>query len=263
MDYWLKQANDKPLFADLAYDKPERKDQAGKLLIIGGNLHGFATPAKAYEYVKQEGVGHVRVCLPDALRSTLHAFWTDAVFCPSTPSGSFARDSKELLLNNSLWSDGLLFPGDMGRNSETAIVLDELIGTLHIPITITKDALDYYLSRPKIILDRPNTLIVASFSQLQKLCSSYGVALPLTYTMSLTNLVEIIHELTEKLSCSFVTKFNDKYVVAVGGMVSTTDCDKKEDIWRLKVASKCMVAWLHYPTKLFEGLTNTILDSNS
>jgi len=258
MDYWQKQTKDTPLYPDLAWDKPERKDQAGKLLIIGGNLHGFAVPAKAFEYAGNEGIGYARIILPDALRSTLHAYWTDAVFCPSTPSGSFARDSKELILNNSLWADGLLLPGDLGRNSETAIMLDEILATIKSPIAITKDALDYYLQRPELVFDREDTLAVASFSQLQKLCTNYGLKTALTYTMALTQLIELLHLLTAKCGAHIITKFENKFIVAVNGQVSTTEAPESE-IWRLEVASKSIVNWLHNDTKPFEALTHSVL----
>lgn len=262
MDYWQKQSHEKPLFEELTWDKPERKDQAGKLLIVGGNVHGFAAPAKAFEYANQAGIGNARICLPDSLRRTLHTFWTDAIFCPSTPSGSFAQDSRELILNNSLWSDGIIFPGDLGRNSETAIMLDELMASLTLPIAITKDALDYFLPRPKLLFDRPDTLVVASFSELQKLCSTYGMATPLTFTMSLVNLIEALHALTQKIPASIITKFNDKFIVAVAGFISTTDAPADEEIWRLEIASKAIVNWLHFPNKQFEALTHSVLISS-
>lgn len=258
MDYWFKQTKATPLYPDLVWDKPERKDQSGKLLIVGGNLHGFATPAKAFEYTAEAGIGYSRIMLPDSLRSTLHAFWTDAVFCPSTPSGSFARDSKELILNNSLWADGIYLPGDLGRNSETAIVLDEILTNIKSPVAITKDALDYYLSRPTLLFDREDTLIVASFSQLQKLCSHYKVKTALTYTMALTQLVQVLHELTEQSRAHLITKFENKLVVAVKGRVSTTDAPDNE-IWRLEVASKAIVNWLHNPQKPFEAFSHSTL----
>ena len=42
-DYWHKQTSSKPLFPELIWSRPENRQLAGKLLIIGGNLHGFAT----------------------------------------------------------------------------------------------------------------------------------------------------------------------------------------------------------------------------
>jgi hypothetical protein len=259
MDYWVKQTESTPLYPDIEWDKPERKDQAGRLLIIGGNLHGFAAPAKAFEYANEQGIGHTRIMLPDALRSTLHAYWTDAVFCSSTPSGSFAKDSKEIILNNALWADGILLPGDLGRNSETAIMLDEIISNITSPIAITKDALDYYLYKPELLINREHTLIVASFSQLQKMLSNASTRTAITYTMSLIKLVETLHEISTGRDLGIITKFEDRYIVAYKGNVSTTQLEAEKEVWRLEACSKGIVSLLHGGTKKFEALTHSIL----
>ena len=47
--YWQKQTVSKPLFPDIDWNKPERRNQAGKLLIVGGNKLGFAAVAESYQ----------------------------------------------------------------------------------------------------------------------------------------------------------------------------------------------------------------------
>ena len=42
MDYWHKQTAENPLYEDVLWARPENKHGAGKLLVVGGNLHGFA-----------------------------------------------------------------------------------------------------------------------------------------------------------------------------------------------------------------------------
>src|SRR6476660_954324 len=88
---WLKQAPDKPLFPDLLWSRPENKRQAGKLLVVGGNGQGFASPAAAYGAAIAAGIGAAKVILPDSLEKTLGKSFPEAIFAPSTPSGSFAR----------------------------------------------------------------------------------------------------------------------------------------------------------------------------
>lgn len=258
MQYWYKQTAETPLFPELEWDKPERKDQAGRLMIIGGNLHGFAAPAKAYEITMNAGIGHARILLPDALKRTLHAYWTDAVFCSSTPSGSFARDSKEIVLNNALWADAILLPGDLGRNSETAVLLDDIVTSYHSPLCVTKDALDYYIERPEVLFSRDNTYIFASFSQLQKMFTHSPSTTALTYTMQLTKLVEALHQLTKDKNLGVVTRHNGIYVVSYGGQVSTTNTNNETEFWRLATTSRSAVSLLHYPGKQFEALTNAV-----
>ncbi|HXY18323.1 MAG TPA: hypothetical protein VEH48_02805, partial [Candidatus Nitrosopolaris sp.] len=124
---WLRQTPDKPLFPDLLWSRPENKRQRGKLLIVGGNSHGFAAPASAFAAAGTAGIGAARVLLPDATQKTIGTGFTDAVFAPSTPSGSFSRQALAELLENAGWADGVLLAGDFGRNSETAILLESFL----------------------------------------------------------------------------------------------------------------------------------------
>jgi NAD(P)H-hydrate repair Nnr-like enzyme with NAD(P)H-hydrate dehydratase domain len=256
---WLKQTAEAPLYPDLEWEKPERKDQAGKLLIIGGNLQGFASVAKADQIAREQGIGYVRMMLPDALRKTLAPLWTDALFCPSTSTGSFSKDSRDMFLQNALWADGILITGDLGRNSETAILLDELVQSTRSPLAITKDALDYYLERPKTIFERSDTLIVGSFSQLQRLMASAKYPDPLVYTMPLASLVGTMQRFTTEHPCTIITKTDNHIIVAQNGAVISTRLSNDTEIWRLEIATKSIVATLHHPLKVLEGIASVCL----
>src|SRR5882757_7834828 len=116
--YWHKQAIDKPLFPELLWSRPENKSFAGKLLIIGGNAHGFAAPAEAYVAAEKAGIGTTRILLPDSLQKTVGKLFAPAEFATSNPSGGFAQTSLAEALALSDWADGILVAGDTGRNSE-------------------------------------------------------------------------------------------------------------------------------------------------
>src|SRR5471030_891522 len=102
---WLRQTADKPLFPDLLWSRPENKRQAGKLLIVGGSVDGFAAPAAAFSAAAEAGIGTARVLLPDSTRKVLGTSFAEAEFCPSTPSGSFSRQALAQLLENAEWAD--------------------------------------------------------------------------------------------------------------------------------------------------------------
>ena len=48
----------------------------------------------------------------------------DGEYAPSTPSGSFSTQALGELQAMANWADGTLIAGDIGRNSETAILLE-------------------------------------------------------------------------------------------------------------------------------------------
>ena len=125
-DYWQKQITSKPLYPEIEWEKPTRKDIAGKLLIIGGSTGSFSGVADAYATSKAAEIGEVKAVIPETLRKPTKDL-PDIMYAPSNTSGSFSTKSKEILLYSSQWADGVLLSGEYGRNSESAIALAYLI----------------------------------------------------------------------------------------------------------------------------------------
>ncbi len=260
-DYWHKQASDTPLYPDLLWSRPENKQHAGKLLIIGGNLYGFAAPAEAYQTALKAGIGTGRVLLPDALKKTVGRVFEAGEFAPSTPSGSFGQKALAEILSMSNWADGILLAGDLGRNSETAILLEKFIEKYSGQLTITKDAADYFSNTPQKILHRPNTSFVISLAQLQKLAAAAKFHKAITFGMDLLHLVEALHEFTKEFPADIVVKHLENILVASGGQVSTTKLSADKEIWRVQTAAHASVWWLQNPGKPFEALTTAVHES--
>ena len=158
MKFWQKQEPGKPLFPDVEWNKPERRDQAGKLGIIGGNKLGFLAVAESYQEALKAGVGEARVLLPDALKKNVPANMTDVLFAPTNQSGSLANEALDEALVLERWADVLLLCGDAGRNSQTAIVYEELIKKSEIPVVLTRDAIDLVQNSFQEILDNPHVV---------------------------------------------------------------------------------------------------------
>ncbi len=257
--YWHKQTNE-PLFPDLLWSKPENKRQAGKLLIIGGNTHEFAAPGEAYEEAVKAGVGVAKVLLPSSLQKTLGSVLENGEFAPSNKSGSFSKQAISEWLSFGSWADGVLIAGDLGRNSETAVALEAFVEKHNGLLVITKDAVDYFSHQPEKLLNRDDTTLVLSFAQLQKLCMNVKWQTPITFSMTLNQLVEALHELTQHYRCSVVVEHNEVIFVATKARVSTTKIDKSET-WRVRAAARAAVWWIQNPSKPFEAITTSILVS--
>ncbi len=259
MDYWLKQTKDNPLYPDLEWEKPEQRDLRGRLLIVGGNLHSFAAPAQAYSATIDREVGYARVVMPDALKKTVHRLMPEVEYAQSTASGSFSIKSFEQIMWQAQWAQAVLLPGDLGRNSETAVMLEKLISALSLPIVLTRDALDYFTNNPKPVVDRPQTLLVGSFAQIQKLFSSSKHPVPLTFDMPLAKLVEQLHAFSTTHSCMILVKHLTILAVASGGTVITTPSEEEPEIWRLDTATRALATWLQHPLKPMESFANSII----
>jgi ADP-dependent NAD(P)H-hydrate dehydratase / NAD(P)H-hydrate epimerase len=256
--FWQKQANNKPLFPDLLWSRPEQKSTAGKLLIIGGNLHAFGAPAEAFTEAEKAGAGTVRAVLPDATKKTVGRVLEHVEYAPSTPSGSFNQKALAELLELSQWADGVLVAGDLGRNSETAILLEKFIFKYTGQLTLTKDAADYAISSPDMLRKRGSTLLVLSFAQLQKLATGLGYDRAFTFDMDILRLVDTLHDFTTKFGVYIIVKHLDQIHCAVDGHIVSTKLEKEMEIWRVQAAAHASVWWLQNPSKPLEALATGV-----
>src|SRR5581483_6453973 len=142
LDYWLKQVVNSPLFPDLLWSKPENKKQAGKLLIVGGTSGSFKNVNLAYNNALKAGIGVCRLYLPNSLSAVLAGASPDVSFGPSTQSGGFSRQALADLLDLSIWADGVLLAGDLGKNSETSILIESFIDKYSGILLLANDAID-------------------------------------------------------------------------------------------------------------------------
>lgn len=255
---WHKQTADQPLYPDLLWSRPQNKRQAGKLLIVGGNAHGFAAAGEAYGEAVKAGIGTARVLLPDSLQKTVGKVFEAGEYAPSTPSGSFAQTALAELLAMAEWADGVLLAGDFGRNSETAILLEKFAEEYTGQLTLAKDAVDYFINMPEKLLGRTNSLLVLSFAQLQKLATKARFPKAITFEMDFLRLVDILNEFTKRHQTAIITKHLQTIFVAVNGQVSTTKLDQDVEFWRVKTAAHAGVWWLQNPAKPFEALTTSL-----
>jgi ADP-dependent NAD(P)H-hydrate dehydratase / NAD(P)H-hydrate epimerase len=257
--YWRKQTSSKSLFPDIEWSKPEQKSRAGKLGIIGGNKLGFVSVAESYGTALNAGVGEVRVLLPDALRKTIPPTITDTIFSATNPSGSLAREALTDMQVMGHWADAILMIGDAGRNSETAILYEDFLRDYQGPLTITRDAVDLIKNSSQAIVERPNTLLVVSFAQLQKLFQSVYYPKMLAFSMQLTGLVEAVHKFTTTYPVDIMVLHKEYLVVAHNGEVTTTEWENPMAIWRGQVATSAAVYWLWNPAKPLEASTASLL----
>jgi hypothetical protein len=232
---------------------------AGKLLVVGGNAHAFAAAAEGFAEAEKAGIGTARVLLPDSLHKTIGRVFAAGEFAPSTPSGSFSQQALADLLEGAAWSDGVLLAGDLGRNSETAILLEHFAEKYTGQITYTKDAADYVLTAPGPLLVRPNTLMVISFAQLRRLAIGARFTRAFTTDMDFLRLLEALHEFTKRYQIKIITRFNDNIVVAVDGQMTTTKVPETPRIWRLETAAHASVWWLQNPSKPLEAMTSSLV----
>ncbi|MEO6110063.1 MAG: hypothetical protein ABIP50_03580 [Candidatus Saccharimonadales bacterium] len=257
-DYWKKQALDTPLYPDIEWSKPEQKGHAGKLGIIGGNSLGFAGVAEAYSVAINAGLGQVRVLLPDILRKTIPPIITDTVFGPTNQSGSLTKDAIAEMNAVGEWATSVLLVGDAGRSSETAIAYELFIQSYQGPLVITRDAIDLVKNNAQALVDRENTVLVASFAQLQKLFQAVYYPKVLTFSMQLTNLVDALHKFTITYPTTIVVLHKDSLLIAHKGEVISQPWGNPMAIWRGSVAARAVSYWTWNLSKPLEAIAQSI-----
>lgn len=257
-DYWQKQTADKPLFPEILWSRPENRSGAGKLLIVGGHYQSIAAPLHAYSAAEEAGVGTSRVILPDHVKKVFGAMVAEAEFAPSNPSGGFAAKALDELLMHATWADAVLLAGDFGRNSETSVVLEKFLQKTTKPVIITHDAVECLYSFAPELVGRPNTLIVASFAQAQKLATAAKSQTALRFDSPFLSVVENLHKVTENWQAGLLTRHLNQFFVCYKGQVVTSQAPA-EKVWRVKTAAKASVFWLQNPAKFVEAITSSLI----
>lgn len=259
INYWQQQKPNEPLFPDIEWEKPEQKFHAGRLGIVGGNKLGFAGVAEAYSVAYGSGVGDVKVLLPDCLKKAIPASWTDVAMAACTTSGGLAKQALPDVMALAHWSTMLLLIGDAGRNSETAILYESLLRNSDRPIVITRDAIDLVKNAPEMLVNRPNTALILSFAQLQKLFQAVYYPKILTFSMQLLQVVEAVHKFTITYPITLTVLHKDTVIVAHGGQVTTTPWESPMLIWRGTTATKAACYWAWSQSQPLQAVTASLM----
>lgn len=258
--FWRQQQPSTALFPDIEWQKPEQKALAGKLLIIGGNAHGFAAVAQAHADAVQAGVGECRVVLPDALKKSIDASALDVLFVPTNQSGGMSRDSLPQLKAAVAWADAVLFIGDAGRNSETAIVYDELLRQFpHKIAVLTRDAADLIKASWPQLLQNQTAVFIVTLAQLQKLFHAVYYPKTILFSMQVAHLADALHKFTITYPCTLVVFHQNQLVVAHDGQVTSTPWTNPILIWRGSVAAKAAVYALQHPKHPLQAITTSFI----
>lgn len=259
LSYWRKQTSDKPLFPNIEWSKPEQRSQAKKLAIIGGNKLGFLAPTEAYGTALKTGVGQCRVLLPEALKSIVPKTITDVIYGANNPSGGLSQDAQPEVAAIADWSDGLLLIGDAGKNSDTAILYQNLVSDHAGPLVITRDTIDLLMADMPTILERPDTVLMVSFKQLQKIFQSVYYPKVLTFSMQLLQLAEALHKFTTTYdNVAIVVLHEGTLLVSRDGQVVSQDWPNPMALWTGSTATRAAVYYVWNPTKPLESITASI-----
>lgn len=253
--YLHHQTPGKPLFSDTLWNRPERRSAAGKLALIGGRAQGFNAVSLAYTAASRGGIIVIRTLLPDALKKVVSQILPESEFAPSTKSGSFSANALSEWLSLAEWADGVLICGDLGKNSETAILLERFIEKNPNYLTLIGDALDLAISSPLSLMNVNQLLIGAELSQLQKLLINIRYPMAIRSQMTLFTLADLMHTLTQHYPWAILTEHLNLFFAAYRGEVSTTPVINQS----LESASSWCSVWVaQQPANPFAAISSAL-----
>lgn len=247
----------KPLFSNVLWSRPEQKNTAGKLAIIGGSSSGFNSVSETYAAANQAGAGTIRVLLPDSLKKTLSKFWPESEFASANKGGSFAANALAEWLNLATWADGIILCGDLGKNSETAILFERFLEENKNLVTIAGDSLALALDTPTQLFEQNQLTLVLELDMLQRLLNAIRYPMTMRSDQNIYQLADLLHALTQSYPWAVITQHEGFFFVAYAGDVSTTPKTNQS----LLAAGSAGSLWrIQQPAKPFAAITSGLYD---
>lgn len=257
---YLQLQTDKALFPDVLFSKPERKSAAGKLAIIGGSSSGFNSVSETYLAASKTGAGSIKILFPDSLKKTLSKIWPESEFAPSNKSGGFATNALTQWLDLATWADGVIFGGDLGKSSETAVLIEHFFEQNKGLTTLYRDSLSAALESPPQLFDQTYLNIVADLSTLQKMLGIIRFPMAVRSDMSIYQLSDLLHSLSSNYPWAIITQHEQFNFCAYNGAVSATPNKKQSSLLTSGVAGSI---WrLQQPEKPFAAMSSGMFSLN-
>lgn len=126
-------------------------------------------------------------------------------------------------------------------------------------VTLCGDVIDSFIANPSAILDRPNTTLVLTMDQLQKLAVAARHHEAFTSGMGLLLLVERLLEFNKLHPTHLIVTYENTVAVASDGRISTTDRADQPDTNTL--AAHAATWWLQTPADPYAALTTSLINS--
>lgn len=214
---------DAPLYPKVLYNRPITRSGGGRLLIVGGHSGEFSLPTAVHQFAMAAGVGEATAVLPDNLAKFLGGA-PGTAFAASSSSGSLGREALGRILELSEEADAVAVGASLSNNSNTAMLMERLIGELARPVIVFDEGLVALKHHIPAVTDNPQALIIATMAEVFKLCSGLNVSINIRPGGGLLNKLEIIRDLAAASRCAYAV-FGTEIVVAAGGELIVTPCN--------------------------------------
>jgi NAD(P)H-hydrate repair Nnr-like enzyme with NAD(P)H-hydrate dehydratase domain len=211
---------DKPLYPDILWNRPLNFSRAGRLLIIGGHEREFALVQAVYQAALAAGVGTVGLALPDSLRGPLSGL-PEAIFLPSSPSGSLGKAAQGELLHIIPDYDAAVIGPNLSNNSESATLIEAILQDLAVPAIVTEEAIEAVKFNIGAITSNPRITVATTMNGVFTAASALNVALKVQPERELLGRVDLVSQVKAVTACNWVI-IGREIIVAADDQISMT-----------------------------------------
>jgi Cdc6-like AAA superfamily ATPase len=256
----LIQENLKPLYPDLIWAKPENRNNAGKILLIGGNEYDFKNIASIYEYLLTAKVGSIKIIFPDILKKEIKVDSDVGIFLPSNRSGSFSQKALAELMDYSSWPDSIILGGDFGKNAETRLLFERFLDKTKQPkIVFVNDSAPFI---PQTISNNLN-IIIQPLPIIQKFFLSITHQTTLNLQDNPNQIYQKLIELNKIYNQPLVSLLDDNIIFIYNQKIVITKLSNPVDplqIFNKLSAFICFYISI-YENSIFEAIISGIYNS--
>jgi len=223
----------KLLYPEILWERPVHyyKSKAGRVLVVAGSRGMAGAALLTCEAAFRSGTGIVTLAFPEELKNSFTGILPEAMTLalPQTHSGSLARKSKELILEQLKSTDLIVIGPGLSTNTETVQLVWGLLQEVKKPIVIDADALKAIAYGIDAIRSRDGVeLVGAYFKKIEtkiiltphpgeagKILSALGINKPKTKPEYIErNKAESAQVISEKLNATVILKGHNTTIVS-------------------------------------------------
>jgi hypothetical protein len=189
----------------LSWEKPERKDQAGSLIIFGGASLKLKEVDSIFKSAKKYGVGQVSALVPESLSKVFKR--EDPYLIPLLYDSHFGLSDQGLrtFQDEFSLSDSLVL-ADLGRSSSTQLKIASQVAKSFKPVIITNSGFSLLNNFHTELLSNGSITVLLNLQNLQKLISvaKLNTSSPLLSSSSFKQIIDSLFEISNQIKAKIV-----------------------------------------------------------
>ncbi len=183
------------LYPEIIWERPVHyyKNQGGRIFILAGSRGSANKASLVCEAVFRSGTGIITLGFPDILKNLYKDFLPEemTLLLPSTPGGTIAQKSKEMILEQIKSSDVILVGPGISVNSETIHLIWDVIINATKTVVICDDAIFAFIKGIEVLRSKEDEKYLIDYFR--------NIKNELVIILSVDDIFKILH----------ATKFND------------------------------------------------------